>query len=117
MLPSNYEDNSSYEDCTDDLNRVCPELENCVGDTAIALSQIADNNEFFEVKAAYAKDMVTGFIRLNGATVGCVANRSEVYNDEGEKTESFDKVLSVRGCRKQQISLNSVTLLKFRYCL
>lgn len=24
MLPSNYEDNSSYEDCTDDLNRVCP---------------------------------------------------------------------------------------------
>ena len=100
MLPSNYEDNSSYEDCTDDLNRVCPELENCVGDTAIALSQIADNNEFFEVKAAYAKDMVTGFIRLNGATVGCVANRSEVYNDEGEKTESFDKVLSVRGCKK-----------------
>lgn len=44
MLPSNYEDNSSYEDCADDLNRVCPELENCVGDTAIALSQIADNN-------------------------------------------------------------------------
>ena len=64
MLPSNYEDNSAYTECTDDLNRVCPELENCVGDTSIALSQIADNNEFFEVKAEYAKDMVTGFIRL-----------------------------------------------------
>lgn len=29
---------------------------------------------FFETKAAYAKDMVTGFIRLNGMTVGAVAN-------------------------------------------
>ena len=98
MLPSNYEDNSSYIECTDDLNRVCPDLANCVGDTAIAFSQIADNNEFFEVKAAYAKDMVTGFIRLNGATVGCVANRCEVYNEE--KTESFENVLSARGCKK-----------------
>lgn len=100
MLPSNFEDNSSYVECADDLNRVCPELENCVGDTSIALSQIADNQEFFEVKAAYAKDMVTGFIRLNGATVGCVANRSEVYNEEGEKTETFENVLSARGCKK-----------------
>ena len=99
MLPSNFEDNSSYIECADDLNRVCPELENCVGDTSIALSQIADNQEFFEVKAAYAKDMVTGFIRLNGATVGCVANRSEVY-EEGEKTETFENVLSARGCKK-----------------
>lgn len=100
MLPSNFEDNSSYIECADDLNRVCQELENCVGDTSIALSQIADNQEFFEVKAAYAKDMVTGFIRLNGATVGCVANRSEVYNEEGEKTETFENVLSARGCKK-----------------
>ena len=100
MLPSNYEDNSSYIECTDDLNRVCPDLANCVGDTTIAFSQIADNNEFFEVKAAYAKDMVTGFIRLNGATIGCVANRCEIYNEEGEKTESFENVLSARGCKK-----------------
>lgn len=100
MLPSNFEDNSSYIECTDDLNRICPNLENCAGDTSIALSQIADNQEFFEVKAEYAKDMVTGFIRLNGATVGCVANRSELYNEEGEKTETFEKVLSARGCKK-----------------
>lgn len=100
MLPSNYEDNSSYIECTDELNRVCPDLANCVGDTAIAFSQIADNNEFFEVKAAYAKDMVTGFIRLNGATIGCVANRCAIYNEEGEKTESFENVLSARGCKK-----------------
>lgn len=50
MLPGNNEDDASSEDCTDDLNRVCADLANCVGDTSIALSTIADNNAFFEVK-------------------------------------------------------------------
>ena len=99
-LPSNFEDTDSFVECTDDLNRVCESLENCVGDTSIALSQIADNGQFFEVKADYGKDMVTGFIRLNGATVGAVANRSEVFDAEGNKTEEFDGSLSARGARK-----------------
>ena len=99
-LPSNFEDTDSFAECTDDLNRVCENLENCVGDTSIALSQIADNGQFFEVKADYGKDMVTGFIRLNGATVGAVANRSEVFDAEGNKTEEFDGSLSARGARK-----------------
>ena len=51
MLPANNEDDMSYEECTDDLNRVCKDLANCAGDTSIALSQISDNNVFFEVKA------------------------------------------------------------------
>ncbi len=100
LLPSNNEDNDSYEECTDDLNRVCQDLANCAGDTSIALSQIADENLFFEVKADYAKDMVTGFIRLNGATVGAVANRCEIYDEEGKLSESMENVLSVRGAKK-----------------
>ena len=100
LLPSNNEDTDNYTECTDDLNRVCADLANCAGDTAIALSQIADNGEFFETKANYAKDMVTGFIRLNGATVGAVANRSEVYDAEGKKVEEFDGSISARGARK-----------------
>jgi acetyl-CoA carboxylase carboxyltransferase component len=100
LLPGNNEDNASYEECTDDLNRVCPDLANCVGDTSIALSTIADNNSFFEVKANYAKEMVIGFIKLNGITVGCVANRTEVYGDDGEVSEKFDAVLTSKGCEK-----------------
>ena len=100
LLPSNNEDTDNYTECTDDLNRVCADLANCAGDTAIALSQIADNGEFFETKADYAKDMVTGFIRLNGATVGAVANRTEIYDAEGNLTETMDAVLSARGARK-----------------
>lgn len=100
LLPSNFEDNDSYAECTDDLNRVCEDIENCTGDTAIALSRIADNGAFFETKAAYGKDVVTGFLRLNGATIGAVANRSEIYDAEGNKTEEFDGSLSARGARK-----------------
>lgn len=100
LLPSNYEDADAYDECTDDLNRVCAEIENCTGDTAIALSQISDSGLFFETKAAYGKDMATGFIRLNGATVGAVANRSEIYDAEGKKVEEFDGSISARGARK-----------------
>ncbi len=100
MLPSNNEDDMSYEDCTDDLNRASANLAACAGDTSIALSEIADDNVFFEVKEAYAKDMVTGFIRLNGSTVGCVANRSEVIGEDGKVAEKMDAVLTPNGCAK-----------------
>lgn len=100
LLPSNFEDNDSFVECTDDLNRTCDDLAACAGDTSIALSRIADDGIFFETKKAYGKDVVTGFLRLNGATVGAVANRTEVYNEEGEKTEEFDGTISARGARK-----------------
>ncbi|MCI9324340.1 MAG: carboxyl transferase [Lachnospiraceae bacterium] len=99
FLPSNNQEVAA-EDCGDDLNRATPELAGCVGDTAIALSVLADGRDFLEVKAAYAKDMVTGFIRLNGATVGCVANRCEVYDGEGKLAEKMEPVLTVQGCEK-----------------
>ncbi|MDE7224235.1 MAG: carboxyl transferase, partial [Acetatifactor sp.] len=99
FLPSNNQEVAA-QDCRDDLNRATPELAGCVGDTAIALSILADDRDFLEVKAAYAKDMVTGFIRLNGATVGCVANRCEVYDGEGKLAEKMEPVLTVSGCEK-----------------
>ena len=61
---------------------------------------ISDNGVFIETKKAYAKDMVTGFIRLNGMTVGAVANRSKVYDEEGNTAEEFDGTLSAMGCKK-----------------
>ena len=100
LLPSNFEDNDSFEECTDDLNRVCEDIAACAGDTSIALSRIADNGIFFETKRDFGKDVVTGFLRVNGMTVGAVANRTEVYDAQGEKAEEFDGTLSARGARK-----------------
>ena len=100
MLPANNEDDMSYEECTDDLNRICADIANASEDTAIALAQIADNQILVETKKDYAKEMVTGFIRLNGMTVGAVANRSKVYDEEGNTAEEFDGTLSAMGCKK-----------------
>ena len=99
ILPANNSD-LAWTDCTDDLNRACAQITSCVGDTAIALSQIADDGLFVEVKQDYAKDMVAGFIRLNGATVGAVANRTEVCDENGEVTQKFDAAISPRGAEK-----------------
>jgi acetyl-CoA carboxylase carboxyltransferase component len=70
-----------------------------------ALATISDNNIFFETKREYAKEMVTGFIRLNGMTVGAVANRSKVYDAEGN-AESYEQVLTVDGCKKAADFIN-----------
>ncbi len=100
FLPSNNNEGSDVVECTDDLNRVNPEIAGCVGDTSIALSILADNNDFFEVKADYARDMVVGFLKLDGVTVGAVANRSEICDEEGKVAEKLDAVLSSQGCDK-----------------
>ena len=100
MLPCNNEEDASYDECEDDLNRVCETIENAVEDTAIALADLSDNHIFFETKRDYAKDMVTGFVKLNGMTVGAVANRSKVYDENAEVIAEFDGSLSADGARK-----------------
>ena len=82
------------------MNRVNPEIAGCVGDTSIAAAILADDNNFFEVKANYAKNMVTGFIKLDGQTVGVVANRAEVCDEEGKVAEKLGAVLTKKGCEK-----------------
>lgn len=98
MLPANNEDDV-FEECQDDLNRMTDGIEG-VGDPAYVLSSLSDNGVFFEIKKNYAKSMVVGFIKLNGATVGAVANRTELLDEEGKTAEKFDAVLSAQGAQK-----------------
>ena len=100
MLPCNNEEDGAYDVCSDDLNRLCPDLAGCAADAVLALSRIADDFRFFETKRSYAEEMVTGFLKLNGVTVGAVANRTCKYDEQGEKACEFDPVLTVRGCYK-----------------
>lgn len=100
ILPANNEDDQSYDECLDDLNRACEGIENACGDARMTLAMISDNYVFFETKKEYAKEMVTGFIRLNGMTVGAVANCSKHYDEEGNLQEEYATDLTVNGCRK-----------------
>ena len=105
ILPANNEDDMSYDECEDDLNRVCEGLEGWAGDTKEALRAISDDNFFVETKAGYGPAMVTGFIRLNGMTVGCVANRTEICGEDGERKE-LSGGLTSRGCEKAEKMVN-----------
>lgn len=79
MLPSNNEENDTFADCTDDINRGCASV-----DTAAELiAQIADDNNYVEIKADYAKDITCGLIKLNGNTVGVVANNEDKLTPYG----------------------------------
>ena len=100
LLPSNNEDADAYKECSDDLNRACENLDGAIEDPAVIAGQIADNGLFFETKRDYAKEMVTGFIRLNGATVGLVGNRTAIYDENGKVSEKFDDKLTAHACEK-----------------
>lgn len=98
ILPANNEDDDSFDECQDDLNRLTYSADS--KDSAQALADLSDDNFFMEVKKNFAKEMVTGFIRLNGMTVGAVANRTAVMDEAGKTTEKFDGSLTTKGCQK-----------------
>ncbi|MCI5713505.1 MAG: carboxyl transferase [Lachnospiraceae bacterium] len=100
MLPGNNQSDVYTSVCNDDLNRACLSMTEMKGDARYVLSEISDGHVFMETKADYAKNMVTGFIKLNGMTVGAVANCTEIYDAEGKKTEEFEAVLTAKGCNK-----------------
>lgn len=102
MLPANNEDDASYDECLDDLNRSLVNLTSELDDVTLALKDLSDNGAFVEVKNTYAREMVTGFIRLNGMTVGAVANRTAELDENGKVTTKYDDVLTSAGCYKAE---------------
>ncbi len=77
LLPQNNEDEGVSENCGDDLNRATAGLASTIGNAADTLRILSDGGQFFETKPEFAKSMVIGFIKLNGYTVGAVANSGD----------------------------------------
>ena len=99
ILPANNE-TEPFTDSQDDLNRICADVAAEIADPALALSDISDDNLFVEVKPEFAKEIVTGFIQIDGSTIGAVANRSAQFDENGEKSAEYDAVLTVDGAYK-----------------
>ena len=88
FLPSNNEE-AAVSESSDDLNRLTAELEGVTDVRAIA-QNLADSYQFLETKKDFAKEMVTGFIRLDGVTTGIVGNGTEKLTPAGcEKAAEF----------------------------
>ena len=53
-----------------------------------------------------AKKKVTGFVKLNGATVGLVGNRTALFDENGKEAEKFDDKLTAHACNKAAEFIN-----------
>ena len=60
------------------LDTLIPDNPNQSYDMKELVTKIADEGDFFEIQAVFAANVVTGFIRLEGRTVGVVANQPMV---------------------------------------
>lgn len=84
-LPSNNMEIAPIFETNDDINRLVPELDEFIPESPNkpyniydVISHIVDDGEYYDVQPHYAKNMVTCFARLNGASVGIIANQPNV---------------------------------------
>ncbi|MFO1143641.1 MAG: acyl-CoA carboxylase subunit beta [Amaricoccus sp.] len=85
FLPSSNRDRPPVRPFHDAPDRAEPSLDTLVPanantpyDMKELILKVADEGDFFEIQAEYAKNILTGFIRLEGSTVGVVANQPTV---------------------------------------
>jgi len=83
-IPSNNLDDDVYIDGEDDANRLNDNLADIVlteqYDIKQVITEIADNNKFFEVYENYSPNIVCGFISVANTTVGVIANQPKELN-------------------------------------
>ncbi|MXX29083.1 MAG: acyl-CoA carboxylase subunit beta [Gammaproteobacteria bacterium] len=84
-LPPNNREQPPRWPTSDPASRAAPSLASLVPadpakpyDIKEAIVKVADEGEFFELQPGYAQNIVIGFIRLQGATIGVVANQPMV---------------------------------------
>jgi len=82
FLPQNNMENPPAIPCTDpinrvtnDLNGILPDNPNAAYDMKEVILQTVDNRDFFEIKENFAPNIIVGFARYNGMSVGVVANQ------------------------------------------
>ncbi len=84
-IPQNNLEDPLALECTDDINRQGRELDEIIPDSPTkpydmseVIKRVVDSGEFLEVHKHYAKNLIVGFARLNGKSIGVVANQPAV---------------------------------------
>jgi len=115
-LPQNNMEEAPRVECNDPvdrkediLNEIIPESSNQAYDMYQAIAAIVDNGELFEVHANWAKNIIVGFARMNGMSVGVVANQPKVMAGCLDSNASRKAARFVRFCDAFNIPL--VTLV------
>lgn len=115
-IPQNNMEEAPRMECTDPidrmedaLNEIIPDNPNKAYDMYEVIVAIVDNGEFFEVQKDYARNIIVGFARFNGQSVGIVANQPNCYAGVLDCNASRKGARFVRFCDAFNIPL--VTLV------
>jgi propionyl-CoA carboxylase beta chain len=104
-MPSNNMEDPPVAVCTDDIHRedeklqtIVPEDPNKPYDIKDIITTILDNQNFFEIQPHYAQNIVVGFGRLDGRSVGIVANNPAFLAGVLDISSSIKGARFVRFC-------------------
>ncbi|MBM3752959.1 MAG: acyl-CoA carboxylase subunit beta [Acidobacteria bacterium] len=104
-LPSNNADPAPVKSCSDPATRadtaldaIVPAESNQPYDMKEVICRVVDDGEFLEVHEAYAANIVVGFARMDGRTVGVVANNPAVLAGCLDINSSLKGARFVRFC-------------------
>ncbi len=100
FIPSNNLEDPPRKPCTDPIDRLDAKLDTLIPnesnipyDMKDIINAVVDDGYFFEIHEHYAKNIVVGFARLNGRSVGVVANQPAML------AGTLDINASVKGAR------------------
>jgi len=105
FLPSNNLETPPTVPTTDNPERDEPELQELIPvdpnkpyDMKVIIKSVADDHHFFEVMPHYAGNVIIGFMRLNGHSVGVVANQPDYLAGVLDINSSVKAARFVRFC-------------------
>jgi acetyl-CoA carboxylase carboxyltransferase component len=111
-IPQNNLDDAPRFACDDDPQREAPELDDIVPDSPNkpydmhgVIESVLDYGDFFEIQPLYAQNIICGFGRVNGRSVGVVANQPSVLAGVLDIKSSLKAARFVRFCDSFNIPL------------
>lgn len=115
FIPQNNMEEAPRVECTDpidrmedSLNELMPDDPNKPYDMYKVINAITDNCDFFEVQPKFAKNIIVGFARFNGQSVGIVANQPAAYAGVLDVNASRKGARFVRFCDAFNIPIVSL---------
>ena len=115
FLPQNNLETTPVQNVMDNINRtdeslneIIPENPNKAYDMKSIIFTLADNGEFLEYQPYYAQNIITGFMRLNGRSIGVVASQPKVLAGCLDINASDKAARFIRTCDAFNIPLLSL---------
>jgi len=112
FIPSNNMEEAPLKVCTDDLTREEPKLDDIVPvdpnkpyDMKEIITAVIDNGHFLEVQPYFAQNIIVGFARIGGRSVGIVANQPAMLAGVLDIDSSIKAARFVRFCDAFNIPL------------